>query len=256
MRKIALIGFLIFIPALLLAESPKKHIREGNKLYEDGKYKDAEISYRKSLEAEPNSLKGTFNLGDALYKQGEFEDATDYFSGLAGKDIDKKTKAKIYHNLGNSLLESQKYKESIEAYKQALINNPKDMDTKYNLEYAKRMLQQQQQQQNQQNKNQDKNQENKDQQNKQNQQDKQDQQQQDQQQQQQDKKKQDQQQQQQANKDQQKKGDQKKGESMEEKKISKKDAQRILQALQREELDVQKKLRKQKRKSKKLEKNW
>src|SRR5690606_13377004 len=52
----------------------------------------------------------------------------------------------------SSDLKSQKYKESIEAYKNALKINPDDMETKYNISYAlKQMEKQNQQQQNQQN---------------------------------------------------------------------------------------------------------
>ncbi len=54
----------------LLAQTEKKHVREGNKLYSSGKFNDAEISYRKALEKNKKSFQGTFNLGDALYKQG------------------------------------------------------------------------------------------------------------------------------------------------------------------------------------------
>ncbi|MCK7537586.1 MAG: hypothetical protein MZV63_44840 [Marinilabiliales bacterium] len=48
--------------------------------------------------------------------------------------------------IGNSMLQNQKVKESIDAYKEALRNNPNDMDTKHNLAYAQKLMQQQQQQ--------------------------------------------------------------------------------------------------------------
>mgnify|MGYP002231200005 CR=1 FL=1 len=46
--------------------------REGNKLYESEKYTESEIAYRKSLEVNPRSTEGTYNLGNSLYKQGKF----------------------------------------------------------------------------------------------------------------------------------------------------------------------------------------
>ncbi|MCK4747177.1 MAG: tetratricopeptide repeat protein, partial [Bacteroidales bacterium] len=64
--------------------------------------------------------------------------------------------AHVWHNIGNSLLESQQFAQSIEAYKNSLRLNPGDQDTKYNLAYAKKKLQEQeQQQQEQQNQEQD-----------------------------------------------------------------------------------------------------
>merc|ERR1712065_74522 len=65
---------------------------------------------------------------------------------LAKKELEPDQKAEVFHNLGNSFLEAEKYQESIEAYKNALRNNPRDMDSKYNLEYARKKLEEQQQQ--------------------------------------------------------------------------------------------------------------
>ena len=153
----SLVLLLVFIiPCLLFAESEKTFVRKGNKQFKDGKYNEAEINYRKSLEKKPNYSKGTYNLGDALYKQKNYQEAAEKFLSI-GQDpkVDKETRAMAYHNLGNSLLEGKQYAPSIEAYKNSLKLSPKDEQTRYNLEYAKKMLiQQQQQQQQKQNKNQ------------------------------------------------------------------------------------------------------
>ncbi len=65
-------------------------------------------------------------------------------------------KAKLYYNIGNSLLKSQKIKESVGAYKESLKLNPTDEQAKYNLSYALNMLKNPNQDQ-QQNQNQDQN---------------------------------------------------------------------------------------------------
>lgn len=190
------------------AQSEKKYIREGNKSFDNKKYSDAEVSYKKSLNKNQKSYEGNFNLGDAYYKQGKYDEAAKQFDLLRSQKKDKSSDAASLHNLGNTLLQSQKYQESIEAFKQALKLNPKDEDTRYNLAYAQAMLKQQQQQQQQQ-QNQDKNKDKKDQKQQQNQQQKQD-------------------------KQQQKQQEQKK-------EISKEDAERILQALNNDEKDKHKK---------------
>ena len=208
-------------------------VREGNRQYNAEKAEDAERSYRRALDVDEKSNLATFNLGDALYRQKKYEEAGKEFEKAASATTDKMDKARAYHNLGNSYLQQQKPKESIEAYKQALRNNPNDADTKYNLSYALNMLKQQEQQQNQDNQD---NKDNQDQQNK-------DQQNQDQQ----DQKDQEQQQQ-----------DQKKNEQQQQQQISREDAQRLLEAIAQEEKDLQEKLQKKERAGHrpKIEKNW
>lgn len=248
--KVSYLIISILISTFVYAQNERKFIREGNKLYNDSNFEESEVSYRKAIDELPDSYSAAFNLGDALYKQGKFEEAANQFQALANKDLSKEELAKVYHNLGNSLLQSKDEKgqarlqESIDAYKQALRNNSEDLETKYNLSYAMRMLQQQQQQQQQnQDQNQDKNDDKQDQQNQdQQEQDKQDKQEQNQQQDQQDEQKQDQQQQQQPK----------------EQEISKEDAQRMLEALQNDEKDAQEKLKKAQVKTQKvkIEKDW
>jgi len=246
--KLTILAIIIIlaIPFTLFAQDAKDYIRKGNKQYSKEKFNEAEINYRKSLEHDNKSHKAVFNLGDALYKQEQYDKAAQEFISIANQKIDDETTAMAYHNLGNSLLKSQKLQESIDAYKNSLRLNPKDMETKYNLEYVKRLLQQQQQQKNQdknkdQNKQDKKNQQNQDKQNK----DKQNQ----------DKK--DQKDQQQQNQEKQNQEKNQKQQSVKEQKISKKDAERILQALMQEEKKLQKKLKKKVKGVRgKVEKEW
>jgi len=129
-------------------------------------YEEASTNYLKSNASTGNFYKSLYNQGAALYKQGKYEEAAKEISKvLENSNLSDKIKAKAYHNLGNSLVQQEKYKEAIDAYKKSLKANPKDMDTKYNMEYAKKKLMTQQQQQNQQNQdnkqdNQDQNQQN------------------------------------------------------------------------------------------------
>lgn len=147
---------------VLQAQNEGKYVRQGNSSYEEGDYEDAATAYRKGVEANSYSYEANFNLGNAMYQQGEYETAASQYDLLRQPGMDKEQLAKVYHNLGNSLLEQQKYAESVEAFKEALRNNPKDADTRYNLVYAlEKLKEQQQQQQDQQN--QDQNQDQQDQ---------------------------------------------------------------------------------------------
>lgn len=114
------------------------------------KYQNAEVQYLKGMEKTANYEDANYNYGNALYRQEKYEDAAAAYQKVAThQESSKSLKAKAYHNMGNSYLKAEKYKESIDAYKESLKMNPKDMDTKYNLEYAKKKLIQQQNQQNQ-----------------------------------------------------------------------------------------------------------
>lgn len=239
------------------AQSEARLIRDGNKKYLEGDYQQAARNYYKALEENPESVKALFNLGAALYQHdtlNTFESSERIFDTISQIVSDKMQKSSAYHNLGNSLLELKKYQESIKAYKQALRNNPSDFDSKYNLEYAKKMLKQQQQhqQQKQDNKNKDNKDQNQDQ--KQDQKD--------------EKEKKDQQQQQQQDKEQEKQQQQQKNEENKDQKeqqmpkpqqISKEDAKRLLEALKNDEKKTLEKIMKLKvkaAKGAKTEKDW
>lgn len=146
MKHITIVLILLISSTFLNAQESQKLLRSGNKLYKNGKYKEAEIDYRKSFEKNKDYYKGMFNLGDALYKQNNFTESANVFKLLTqNNDLDKSTKSKAFHNLGNALLQDKKYDESINAYKNALKLKPNDIDTKYNLAYAQKKLIQQQQ---------------------------------------------------------------------------------------------------------------
>ncbi len=114
----------------------KAYTREGNKAYEDDSFVDAEVAYKKALEAEAADFKARFNLGNSLYKQERFDDAIKQYQQAAGLGEDKMAQALAYHNLGNAFLQKKELKKSIAAYKNALRRNPMDADTRFNLAYA------------------------------------------------------------------------------------------------------------------------
>ena len=153
------------------AQSDRQYIREGNRLYRSGKYAQAETSYRKAVSKNQHNARAAYNLGCALMRQNNDSAAIEQFENAAQIETDKTRRAMSYHNIGVIRQQKKNYQEAISAYQDALRNNPKDNDTRYNLVLCKRLLkqQQQQQQQQQQNKNdkqQDKDKKNEDKQNK------------------------------------------------------------------------------------------
>ncbi len=253
-----LILLVIIFPFSLFAQQARSLNNDGVDLYKKGKYSEAEVNFKKGVEKQPESFTANFNLGDSYYKQGRFDEAIKSFETALKTSKENEYSAKTYHNLGNSLLKMQEkvqdpqqrskmLQQSIEAYKNSLKLNSEDIDTKYNLSYALRLLEKNKNKQQQNNKDQ----KNKDNQNKDQQQN-------------QDKQNQDKQNQ--DKKDQQNKDQQKPDQNQESKqdnlkqpeknKISKEEAERILQALKNNEKDLQKKLRKVQGKKVKTEKDW
>ena len=167
-----------FIPDITNKEE-RQLIKEGNKLFDEGNYREAEIMYNKAAQVNPNSPTANYNLALSLTKQLKSADndsikndmmahAFSLFELIPTLTKDSTLIAMAYHNMGNLKYENEAYKEAIDAYKQSLRHNPSDNDTRYNLRMAQLKLQEQQQQQQQQ---QDKNQQNQDQQDQKDQQD-------------------------------------------------------------------------------------
>jgi tetratricopeptide (TPR) repeat protein len=120
---------LLLFSAVAFGQSGKKYVREGNRNFEKNEYEESEVSYRKAINKEADLFDANFNLGDALYKQEKFDEAAGEFNGLADRIESNKELAKTYHNLGNSLLKSQKIEQSIAAYKNSLRYYPDDQET-------------------------------------------------------------------------------------------------------------------------------
>jgi len=228
--------------AVFAQKAERKNVREGNKLFNEEKFTESEIAFRKSLEVNPRSIEGTYNLGNALYKQQKFPEAAEQYQLIAGQgekllNDDPKNKerlAQVFHNMGNISMNSKEYAKSVEAYKQSLRLNPRDDETRYNLALAQKLLEDQQ--------NQDQDQQDQDQ-----QQDQQDQ----------NQDQQDQQDQQQQQDDQ--KEDKSQEEQQQNEQMSQDNAQQMLDALLQDEKDTQEKVQKaqaQQQERRRTEKEW
>jgi Ca-activated chloride channel family protein len=215
---------LTLLTALLLiytlpgySQAEKKFIRQGNREYEKSNYSESEVSYRRAIDKNSELPDAVFNAGDALYRQDKFEDAGKEFAETHEISDDGKMKAASLYNLGNSLLNSKKIKESIDAYKRSLRLDPGNMEAKYNLAYAQDLLKQEQQKQQKQNRQDKQNQDQKDQKDQKDEQDN-------------------------SNKDQTSKQQQQQKEQQQQE-ISKEDAERVLNALANDEKDIQEKVK-------------
>ena len=135
---------LVFLPLLANAQSDRQLIRQGNKQFRAGNYAESEVLYRKAVEKNPRNSQAYFNLGNALLGQRKDSSAVSQFEASAKLETNPIRKAKAYHNMGVVCQGKKMFGEAIEAYKEALRNNPTDDETRYNLALCKRQQQQQQ----------------------------------------------------------------------------------------------------------------
>lgn len=232
MKRIIATVCLAILVLPLWGQADRSDVRAGNRKFRKGKIAEAELSYRKALVKDSTSFAATYNLASALYRQQDFENA--------GKTLERLSEAaqasgyadRYYFNSGDAALQRKDYAAALEAFKQSLLDNPADIDAKESYIYAKEMLKNQQNQQNQQDQQNDQNddQDQQDNQNQQNQDNQQDNRQQDNQQ-----------------------------DRQNEPKISPKQAQQILKAIQAKERETQDKVNREKadmNNSRQKEKDW
>lgn len=173
-RKLLIFALSVVLPVCAFCQqdySTKKernYIREGNELFKEKRYAEAEAAFKKALQENGNSPIAKFNLATTYLKQVNLNDTTQ--NGLLSETqqllketasiADPKLASKAYYDLGNIFYNQKNYAQSIAMYKDALRRNPDDDQVRQNLRLAQKQLQNQQNQQ----QNQDNKQDNKDQQ--------------------------------------------------------------------------------------------
>lgn len=144
-------------PEIPTVKKERKHIRRGNKDYNDKRYAEAEVSYIKALQEAPTSPIARYNLALALLRQGDMSNrndggdslvnrATQLLEQVAKERVTPQLTSHACYALGNVAYSREDYAQAIEHYKNALRCDPLDDEARDNLRLAQ--LKQQQQQQN------------------------------------------------------------------------------------------------------------
>ena len=117
-----------------------KTLPKANDEYSEKKFVEAEANYRISNSKFPKRTVAPFNLGNSIYKQNQIAEAKFAYAKAIENIKTRPQKHKVFHNLGNVFMKEKNYTAAVEAYKNALRNNPSDDETRYNYALAKKKL--------------------------------------------------------------------------------------------------------------------
>ena len=141
MKKLLLYS-MILISFLAKAQEKEKDndLPKGNDSFAEKNYADAEADYRISESRNPKKSIASYNLGNAIYRQNQTEEAKYHYAKALKTARTRAEKHQAFHNIGNTFMKNKDYSNAVEAYKNALRNNPADEETRYNYALAKKML--------------------------------------------------------------------------------------------------------------------
>jgi tetratricopeptide (TPR) repeat protein len=117
-----------------------KNLPEGNEAFTEKNYMDAETNYRISASKFPKKSNSYYNLGNTIYTINQPAEAKFAYQNAIKNATSRTEKHQAFHNLGNVFMKEKNYQGAVEIYKQALINDPSDEETRYNYALAKKML--------------------------------------------------------------------------------------------------------------------
>ena len=118
------------------SQQAEKAIQAGNDFYKLQQYDKAAAEYKNAIANEPANSKAKFNLANTIVKQGKPDEAIKSFTEITGNTKETELKAKAFYNKGAVLSQQKKLEESIDAYKNALRQNPDDKEARENLQKA------------------------------------------------------------------------------------------------------------------------
>ncbi|ULQ52345.1 tetratricopeptide repeat protein [Flavihumibacter fluvii] len=144
MKKISLV-IMCGLFGVFQSSAQSSAIREGNKLYKEGRYDDALVAYDKAGKKDPGDLTAMYNRTNTLAKKGDKTAAMDGYYKLIAEGRDAAIRQRSYYDKGVLHQQQQQLDESISAWKSAVILDPEDKMARENLEKALREKKKQEQ---------------------------------------------------------------------------------------------------------------
>ena len=143
-------GILLLLAPLLLGMGDAHYfaVKEGNKHYREGDYGKAAEEYLRALKAKDSGV-AKYNLGNVLYKNGEYEKAASLYSQVIGSKEEGVSERAIENFAHSSYWDGsgkmdggdlegagKSLKNAAAAYKKLLLDNPSDSTAKEYLEHT------------------------------------------------------------------------------------------------------------------------
>ncbi|MBS1933871.1 MAG: tetratricopeptide repeat protein [Bacteroidetes bacterium] len=147
MKKYFSIITMFFFCVNVFAQNENALIRSGNKLYKQKKFDKSQEEYKKATEKAPDNAVANYNLGNSQFRNNNFEEAAKSYENSIAHTNEKLTKEKGLYNKGVADIKQKKLEESIRSWKDALKLDPTDREARENLQKALEELKQKQQQQ-------------------------------------------------------------------------------------------------------------
>lgn len=139
MVRLIVLALLFFVSLIANAQTARQFVREGNRFFNKKQYDKAEVQYRKAVSKDPSNPQAVYNLGCALMMQNKDSAAIVQYQKATKLENNKLRRAQVFHNIGVICQNHRMYDDAIKAYEQSLRNNPKDDETRYNLALCKKM---------------------------------------------------------------------------------------------------------------------
>jgi tetratricopeptide (TPR) repeat protein len=130
--------YLLLFSMTIWSQKKDEDLPKANEDFAAKNYSEAEAKYRISQSKFPEKATSSYNLGNAIYTQKQPAESKLAFAKAIEKAKTYSEKHKAYHNLGNAYMKEKEYEQAEQAYKNALINNPEDEETRYNYALAKK----------------------------------------------------------------------------------------------------------------------
>lgn len=140
MEKIT-VALVLFVTSILFGQNKDQNLYDGTSAFESKEYVKSESNLRvsQSNNADKKAV-ANYNLGNSIYRQNQPSEAKYKFESAVEVAKTKEEKHKAFHNLGNAFMLEKNYQGAVDAYKNALRNNPQDDETRYNFALAKKKL--------------------------------------------------------------------------------------------------------------------
>jgi len=132
--------FALLVSLAIFSQEKDNNLPNGNDAFSDKKYAEAEADYRISEAKFPKKAIASYNLGNTIYKINQPSEAGFAYRRAIASAKTRAEKHEILHNLGNVFMKEKDYTKAVQAYKDALRNDPSDEETRYNYALAKKML--------------------------------------------------------------------------------------------------------------------